>query len=120
MTIIGGLAGRRVLIVEDNSLIAGAMAHMLKTKGLDIIGPVGTVNEALALVNVCGRIDGAVLDVNLHGKMAYPVVDALRSKSVPVVFMTGYDRRSIEPDYADVPCMQKPLTAERLIRALFG
>ena len=115
-----GVADRRVLIVEDNLLIAVAVAQMLKMKGVEIIGPAGTVNDALALVNTCERIDGAVLDINLHGEMAYPVVDALRPKGVPMVFMTGYDRRSIEPDYADVPCMQKPLTAARLMRALFG
>jgi CheY-like chemotaxis protein len=115
-----GCAGRQILIVEDNFLVATAIAQMLETRGFEIIGPVGTVRDALALVKNCERIDGAVLDVNLHGTMAYPIVDALRSKSVPLVFMTGYDRRSIEPGYADVPCMQKPVTAERLIGALFG
>ncbi len=52
--------------------------------------------------------------------MVYPVVDVLRSKGVPLVFMTGYDKQSIQPAYADLPCMQKPVTVERLVQALFG
>jgi FixJ family two-component response regulator len=52
--------------------------------------------------------------------MVYPVADALRAKNVPMVFMTGYDDDSIEPRYGDVPCMQKPVSVERLMRVLFG
>ena len=114
------VAGRRVLIVEDNFHIADAIARVLKAQGAELIGPVGTVKDALALIADSERIDGAALDINLHGKMVYPVVDVLRSRSVPMVFMTGYDPRSIEPAYAEVPRMQKPLTVERLVQALFG
>jgi hypothetical protein len=52
--------------------------------------------------------------------MVYPVVDALRAKGVPMVFMTAYDERSIEPAYAEVPRVQKPTTVELLMQALFG
>lgn len=121
MTIDGVcLAGRRVLLVEDNLLIAVAMARMFRAKGAEIIGPVGTVKDALALVSNCEIIDGAVLDINLRGAVAYPIIDVLRCKGVPMVFMTGYDTRSIDPSYADVPCLQKPVTVERLIGVLFG
>ena len=121
MTVNGvPLAGRRVLIVEDNFHIAVAMARVLKAQGAEIIGPVGTVEEALALIAGGERIDGAVLDINLRGKMVYPVVDLLHSKGVPLVFMTGYDERSIRRAYAGVPCMQKPVTVERLVQALRG
>jgi CheY-like chemotaxis protein len=121
MTVNGvSLAGRLVLIVEDNFNIAVAMARVLKAQGVEVIGPVGTVNDALAVVADNERIDGAVLDINLRGKMVYPVVDALRARSVPMVFMTGYDEGSIEPAYAEVPCMQKPVTVERVMQALFG
>ena len=114
------LAGRRVLIVEDNMLIAVTIARLFRAKSVEIVGPAGTVKDALALINNYESIDGAVLDINLRGAAAYPIVDVLRSKGVPVVFMTGYDQRSIDPRYADVPCLQKPVTVERLIGALFG
>jgi two-component SAPR family response regulator len=114
------ISGRRILIVEDNFTIAAAMARILKARGAEIIGPAGTVSDALALVAVNEIIDGAALDINLRGKMVYPVVDLLRARNVPMVFMTGYDEEAIEASYAEIPCMQKPVTIERLMHALFG
>jgi CheY-like chemotaxis protein len=115
-----GLAGRRILIVEDNFIIAAALARILKAQGAEPIGPAATVSDALALIAQDERIDGAALDINLRGKMVYPVADALRAKNVPMVFMTGYDVKSIAPAYREVPCMQKPVTVGLLIEALFG
>ena len=115
-----GPAGRRILIVEDNFTIAAAITRILKTTGAQIIGPVGTVSDALALIAGSERIDGAVLDVDLRGEMVYPVANALLAISVPMVFLTGYDDTFIEPGYANVPRMQKPVGVERLMRALFG
>lgn len=114
------LAGRRVLIVEDVYNIAMGMVIEFGAYGAEIVGPVGTVEEALALVGNEKRIDGAVLDINLQGKPAYPVVDALRHNGVPIVLLTGYDRGSIAPDYAEVPLVIKPAPIESLVRALFG
>lgn len=65
-------------------------------------------------------IDGAVLDVNVRDTLVYPVADALRKQSVPVVFVTGYDETFIAPDFADIPCMLKPWNAERLMKLLCG
>lgn len=114
------LAGRRVLIVEDNFNIAAAIARALKACGAELIGPAGTVGDALALIAANERIDGAALDVNLRGKTVYPVANVLRARNIPMVFMSGYDVRTIDPDYADVPYIQKPVTVERLMQALFG
>lgn len=114
------LTGRRVLVVDDNFHIATAMARLLKTRGAEIIGPIGSVEDALALIAESEHIDGAVLDINLRGETVYPVVDALRARDVPHVFMTGYDQGSIHPAYANVPCMQKPVAADHLMQALFG
>ena len=114
------LANRRVLIVEDNFHIAVPLARVLKAQGAEILGPVGNVSDALALIAETDRIDGAVLDINLHGKMVYPVVVVWRSKGVAMVFMTGYDEGSIDPAYAELPRLQKPATVERLIKVLFG
>ena len=121
MTINGSrLTGRRILIVEDNFNIAVAMARLLKAQGAEVAGPAATVPDALALIANGERIDGAALDINLRGKLVYPVVDALRGKGVPMVFMTGYDQQALMPGYGDIPCLHKPFTIERLMEAMFG
>ena len=110
---------RRVLVVEDNFNIAVALTRLLKLRGYDVVGPTATVNGALALI-ADETIDGAILDINLRGEMVYPAVDVLREKGVRIVFMTGYDQKSIRPAYVDVPCHQKPVTVDRLLQTLFG
>src|SRR5215469_6979846 len=115
-----GPASRRILIVEDDFIIAAGITRILKTQGAEIIGPVGTVSDALALIAGSERIDGAVLDVDLRGDMVYPVANALRAISVPMVFVTGYDDNLIDPGYVNVPRLQKPVGLERLTQALFG
>jgi DNA-binding response OmpR family regulator len=112
-------AARRVLVVEDNFNIAVALTRLLKMRGNEVIGPTSTVTGALSLI-ADYPIDGAILDINLRGEMAYPVVDALREKGVRIVFMTGYDQKSIRPAYTDVPCLQKPVTVDHLLQTLFG
>jgi len=112
-----GIAHRRVLIVEDNLFIAVGLARLLRPKGVEIIGPAATVKEALALVSDGERIDGAALDLHLRGEMAYPVADALSVRGARIVFMTGYDETWLKPGYAEIPCLQKPVMPERLMRA---
>jgi len=119
MTINGNrLAGLHILIVEDNFNIAVGLARLFKAQGAEVIGPAPTVAEALALVANLERIDAAVLDINLRGTLAYPVVDALRDRGVPVVFMTGYDDETILQGYRDIPCLRKPVAIERVIDAI--
>jgi CheY-like chemotaxis protein len=114
----GKPVARRVLVVEDNFNIAVALTRLLKLRGNEVVGPTATVSGALALL-ADHQIDGAILDINLRGETVYPVVDALRAKGVRVVFMTGYDQKSIKPDYVDVPCLQKPVTVDRVLQTLF-
>jgi len=111
--------GRRLLLVEDNFHIAKLMAENLEAQGVEVIGPAGTVESALALIADVERIDGAAIDINLRGEMAYPVIDVLRAKAVRTVILTGYDPKSIASDYADVPCMLKPVKIEHLLEILF-
>ena len=77
------------------------------------IGPFNRISEAMiALRN--NRIDAAVLDVNLGGELIYPLADVLVADRVPFVFITGYGAEEIEPRYAHVPVLQKPIEAEAL------
>jgi CheY-like chemotaxis protein len=119
MTLNGKRTGaHRVLVVEDNFNIAVALTRLLKLRGNEVVGPTSTVTGALALI-ADQPIDGAILDINLRGEVVYPVCDALRAKGVRVVFMTGYDQKSVKPAYIDVPCLQKPVTVDRVLQALF-
>src|SRR3954463_12156615 len=88
--------GRRVLVVEDEYLIAADLVSSLQDLGVDVVGPAGSVAEALALVARDGdRLDGAVLDITLRDERVYPVASALVEYGVPFIFTTGYDALAI-------------------------
>ena len=113
------LRGRTILVVEDEFLLAELVGEALEEAGATVIGPVGWVDEALALVARHGAtLDAAVLDINLHGALSYPIADALMAHGVPVVFTTGYDASAIEAAYQGCARCQKPLHAEALLSAL--
>ena len=101
------LAGRRILIVEDEALVSMVIEEALKDLGCDIVGPAGTRDQALALAKA-ERLDGALLDVNLGGEPVYPVADALSSRGIPFVFVTGYGETGIADRYARTPTLVKP------------
>lgn len=112
------LRDRRLLVVEDEYIVAMDLAGMLEDRGVTVIGPAASVKDALALISAEEVIDGAVLDINLRGERAYPVADALRARGVPFVFATGYDAWTIPEPYADVPRCEKPVDTGALARLL--
>lgn len=114
------LTGRTILVVEDDYFLAQETARMIRRSGASILGPVSNVHDALEVLKVATSIDGAILDINLMGEMAYPIADALLARSTPFLFVTGYDSARISPDYRNVTCLQKPVEIENIIRALFG
>jgi CheY-like chemotaxis protein len=113
------LRGRRLLVVEDEYLIAAALEHALEDRGAEVVGPAGSVEGALRLVEAEGdRLDGAVLDINLRDERVYPVADVLAARGVPFVFLTGYDAQVIPDTYAGVPRSEKPVSTALLARTL--
>jgi PAS domain S-box-containing protein len=107
------VTGNRVMIVEDEALVAMALRESLDELGFSVIGPFNRISEAMiALRN--NHIDAAVLDVNLGGELIYPLADVLAADHVPFVFITGYGAEEIEPRYASVPILQKPIEAGAL------
>jgi CheY-like chemotaxis protein len=113
------LRGRRLLVVEDEYLIAAALERALEDHGAEVVGPAGSVEGALRLVEAEGdRLDGAVLDINLRGERVYPVADVLAARGVPFVFLTGYDAQVIPDTYAGVPRSEKPVSTALLARTL--
>src|SRR5215217_5369653 len=107
-----GLRGYRLLVVEDDYMIAADVAQRLEEIGAEVVGPAGSIEAALAL------IDAAVLDVNLGTTRSDPVADALRAHNVPFVFVTGYDDVMLPPLYAEVPRCEKPVHIGALTRLL--
>jgi len=116
-TLTNGLSGRRILVVEDEFIVAWALEDMLAEMGCAIVGPAARVNQALAMIDD-ESIDAVVLDLNLNGQMSYPVADVLASRGVPFVFLTGYHKSSIPEAYVGFPMMQKPLDRSKLGDAL--
>lgn len=109
----------RVLVVEDDYVIASELASTLFELGARVLGPVPTVEQALDVIREQGNeLDAAVLDINLGSHTAYPVADVLREQGVPFVFATGYDGWSIPEAYSDVPRYCKPVDPAEVIRRL--
>ncbi len=115
---LAALASRRVLVAEDEYTIAEEIATVLGDAGAEVLGPVPGVADALRLLAAEGRIDDALLDVNLGGEAVWPVVDALLLRGVPVVLASGYDAGAIPAAYAGLPRCEKPATGQDLARAL--
>lgn len=112
------LHGRRILVVEDEYLLADDLRQTLESLGIEVVGPVATVAQALELLESEQAPDGAMLDVNLQGDAVFPVLDLLRERAVPFVLTTGYDGWALPAAYADAPRCVKPLDMRRLSRLL--
>jgi CheY-like chemotaxis protein len=113
-----GLEGRRVLVVEDETMIAMLVEDMLGDLGCAVVGPAHGLDAALALAEGGGAIDAALLDVNLAGQPVFPLADALRAKGVPLIFSTGYGETGLREVDAGAPVLQKPFKIADLARAL--
>src|SRR5215467_4206347 len=111
------LEGVRVLVVEDEYLVAALIEQILESAGCIVMGPVARVPEALDAVDH-DDYDAAVLDVNLAGERINPVADALSERDVPFMFVTGYGAHSLPSEYAERPHVCKPFRMAQLICAL--
>jgi PAS domain S-box-containing protein len=109
------ISGNRVMIVEDEALVAMVVSESLSLLGCAVVGPFSRCADALAAVDA-GDVDAAILDVNLDGEMVYPLADVLAARGVPFIFVTGYGVESIEHRFAHVPVIQKPLERHMLQR----
>jgi CheY-like chemotaxis protein len=111
------LAGLRVLVVEDEALIAMDLAATLRRVGCTTIGPARHVATAMCHV-ASDAPDVALLDVNLAGEEVFPVADALADRQVPFVFLTGYGRNVIPDRFRDRPLLGKPYSTAPLLATL--
>ena len=104
---------QRILIVEDEPLIAMMLEDFLEALDRELAGVADSVADGLALVEK-GGIDAAILDVNLKGESVWPVATALRAKGTPFVLATGGHVDPPPPEFASVPTIEKPYTIDRV------
>lgn len=108
----------RILVVEDEYLLAEELRRELEDRDAIVIGPFATIDGAMAAILSGTEIDAAVLDVNLAGEMAYPVGDLLLERQIPLVFATGYDTATIPERFKAVKRCEKPIDMVALIRQI--
>jgi CheY-like chemotaxis protein len=111
------VAGKRVLVVEDELMIRMLLEGMLTDLGHTVAAEAGGVEEAVAIAKK-GDFDIAVLDVNLNGQPVTPVVEILIERGVPFVFASGYGLRGVPEAYRTIPTLQKPFQADALAQAI--
>src|SRR5919106_3323736 len=112
------LAGLRILIVEDEFLLAMELETLLQQRGCMVLGPVASVGQALTMLDG-EQPDIALLDVNLKGERATPVAAALHARGVPFILITGYSVPQLsEPELRDAPRIDKPVNCRLLKRAV--
>lgn len=112
-----GVQNARVLVVEDEPLVAMDVATALSDAGCDIVGPAGTLGKAAALVEA-GGIDAAILDANLAGDPVDSLAAELSRRQIPFAFLTGYGREGVPKDFRDAPLLEKPFSSRQLLEAL--
>ncbi len=107
-----------MLVVEDDYFWADELSRGLRRAGVVVLGPTGTLASALALLAPEPDLDAAVIDMNLRGERAEPLVDRLLSLRVPVLLVTGYECSSLTVAHADLPCLEKPVALSAVLTAL--
>ncbi len=117
MSAVSSLHGKRILVVEDEYLIADDLARALASAGAEVVGPAASLPQGMRLTQSEPRIDAAVLDINLRDTMVYPLIDRLIGDGVAVLLTTGYDLATIPVAYQGLPRCEKPVSAARLMRA---
>lgn len=116
-----GLAGVRVLVVEDNHMVAASLVEALNYAGATVVGTIANREDAIDFVEVRHQeIDIAMLDVDLSGVMSYPIADMLGRYDVPFIFTTGYDNTSMDAAYRDFPLCMKPFSFDSIVSTIRG
>jgi two-component sensor histidine kinase/CheY-like chemotaxis protein len=114
------IAGDRVLLAEDEGVLAWMMRDTLLEQGFSVVGPFAKTGEAFAAARDT-QVHAAVLDVNLNGEVIYPVAEILKGRGVPFVFVSGYEADSIDVRFSGIPVLRKPIERRALQNAfVFG
>jgi PAS domain S-box-containing protein len=111
------VCGRRLLLVEDEALVAMMMKDTLTDLGFSVLGPFAQVDDAYHAART-EAFHAAILDINVKGTMIYDVADAITRRNIPLVFVTGYGAEAVDERFKGVPILQKPIDRTTLIRVL--
>lgn len=109
-----GLSGCRILVVEDEYMIADDITQALVAAGAEVLGPVASAADAAELIAGGGRIDAAILDINLRDGAVFPAADALAERNIPFAFATGYEQWSLPERFRGRPVVEKPFSASNI------
>ncbi|MCK1542393.1 response regulator [Bradyrhizobium sp. 160] len=107
------MSGVRVLLVEDEGLVALMIEDMLEELGLKVVASAAQVKKACELATTAS-FDLALLDVNLAGEFVFPVARILRGRRIPFLFSTGYGGPPLEEEFRNAPAIGKPFSADQL------
>ncbi|HXG79436.1 MAG TPA: response regulator [Methyloceanibacter sp.] len=107
----------RILVVEDEFLIAFDIAGVLEQAGLSVVGPAGNVADALSAIER-DVVHGALLDAHLAGEPVGRVADALKARGIPFAFVSGYGREQLPAAHRAAPLVKKPFTGRDLLAAI--
>lgn len=108
----------RVLVVEDEYMLADDLALELGDAGAMVLGPVGTLEATIELIEAEEHVDGAIVDVNLRGEMAFPAADLLMERAIPFVFTTGYDASAVPSRFDKIVRCEKPINFRLVTQAI--
>ena len=114
------LAGRHILLAEDDYLVAESLSALLQCLGVTILGPAATTDRALELLAQAERVDFAMVDINLRGAVGFAVADALCARGVRFAFTTGYGASAIPERYRHAAVLQKPFDEADIAKALLA
>lgn len=112
------LKNRKILVVEDEYLIADDLAGLLKEAGAEVIGPAASLPQAIRLAGDTDTIDAAALDINLRGVEVFPLADELVGRGVPMLFLTGYGTNHIPERFANICRCEKPMEIGNVVQQL--
>jgi DNA-binding response OmpR family regulator len=107
----------RVLVVEDEMLLAMLVEDSLVDFGCDVVGPVARVADGVKLAS-SEKLDGAILDINIAGSEVFPVASELARRSVPFIFISGYDLNNLPQVWRSRPTLKKPFQPQDLARSM--
>lgn len=105
-------------MVEDEYFLADDISATFRALGAEIAGPAGHIEDAVEILRDGSTLDAAVLDVNIHSEMIFPIARELKARKVPFVFTTGYERVTVGPEFQDVPLIEKPIDVAAMARKL--
>ena len=117
------LTGLKVLVVEDEAMVAMLIEDMLEDLGCTVIGSIASLAKACDAA-VTADMDVAMLDMNIAGQKVFPVAQILRERRIPFLFSSGYGEAGLPEEYLSSQVLSKPFSQEslreKLVLALHG